>query len=40
MQVIEIHLIIKIDSHSYGYENKFLYRSELQALTYLFNIRY
>jgi hypothetical protein len=40
MQVIETHLFIKFNTHSFGYENEILYQSEFQALTYHFNIRF
>jgi len=40
MQVIENHLFIKFNPHSFSYENEILYQSEFQALTYHFNIHY
>jgi len=40
MQVIETHLFIKFNSHSFDYENKILYQPKFQALTFHFNIRY
>ena len=40
MQLIEAHLFIKFNPHSYGYENEILYRPALQAVTYHFNLRF
>jgi len=38
IQLIEAHLFIKFNPHSYGYENETLYRPALQAVTYHFKL--
>jgi hypothetical protein len=37
-RLVEAQLITKFNLHSYGYKNEILYRYELQAVTYHFNL--